>query len=97
MGTEQDDILSRMEALLNKDKVSALPEPEVDVPLLTEVYTPAAQQVQAPESDQLLEELIPVLIAELEEAMQQAIVELRPKTGALLRQHLLARNKTSNQ
>jgi hypothetical protein len=95
MGTEQDDILSRMDALLNKDKISASPKPEVEVPLLTEVYTPATQQAQQPETNQLLEELIPVLVTELEEmmmqAMTQSIVDLRPKTEALLRQHLLAR------
>jgi hypothetical protein len=97
MDTEQDDILSRMDALLNKDKISALSEPETEVPLLTEVYTPTIQQTQEPEANQLLEELIPALTAELEEMMKQAIVELRPKTEALLRQHLeqaLARSKT---
>jgi hypothetical protein len=84
---DPDDVLYRLDALLNKDKAL-----EAEIPLLTEVYTPQA----APSNQQLLEELLPVMVNELEAMMQQAIVELRPKTEELLRQHLsqaLARSK----
>jgi hypothetical protein len=86
-----DDVLNRLDALLNKDKADK--QPEAVIPLLTEVYTPSVP------NRQVLEELLPVMVNELEEMMKLAIIELRPKTEALLRQHLeqaLARHKVES-
>ncbi|MCE9632975.1 MAG: hypothetical protein K8Q92_02195 [Methylophilales bacterium] len=86
-----DEVLGRLDALLNKDKSQS--DPEVSIPLLTEVYIPASET----QPNQMFEEVLPPLVNELEEMMKQAIVELRPKTEALLRQHLeqvLARAKS---
>jgi len=77
-----DEVLGRLDALLNKDKAQT--EPETSIPLLTEVYIPASET----QRNQVLEEVLPLLVNELEEMMRRAIVELRPKTEALLRQHL---------
>ncbi|MFM9913071.1 MAG: hypothetical protein ACKVN9_06030 [Methylophilaceae bacterium] len=89
-----DEVLGRLDALLNKDKTQS--EPEASIPLLTEVYTPEISETQP---NKVLEEVLPLLVNELEELIKQAIVELRPKTEALLRQHLeqvLAGNKSSS-
>jgi len=88
-----DEVLGRLDALLNNDR--GHPEPEARIPLLTEVYIPASET----QSNQILEAMLPPLVNELEEMLKQAIVELRPKTEALLRQHLeqvLARIKASS-
>lgn len=87
-----EQVLGRLDALLNKDK--SQPEPEASIPLLTEVYVPESEM----QPNQILEKVLPLLVNELEEIMKQAIIEIRPKTEALLRQHLaqmLARDKTN--
>jgi hypothetical protein len=84
MESKQNDVLNRLDALLNKDKADRQTKPDAVIPLLTEVYTPQ----ETTTNQQLLEELLPGLVNELEDVMRQAIIELRPKTEALLRQHL---------
>ena len=92
-----DDVLNRLDALLNRDK-GIVQEAEDAIPLLTEVYTPEKEQQAS--AQKLIEELLPAMVSDVEEIMRQAIVELRPKTESILRQHLqkvLAENKGVNQ
>ncbi len=97
--TGQDDVLNRLNALLNRDKVeaatkpedAAAPPPEREVPLLLDIVElgPEASAVSegSLESDQGLG---PVDLQEVTDRVQDAIVEyLRPMLETAVRQALV--------
>lgn len=95
-----EDVLGRLNALLNRDKqaVSDVPPP-VPVPLLTDIYVPASESQKDP-AEALIQAAVPVMVKVVEEvltsyakqamdeAITRALAEMQPRIDTLLRQQL---------
>ncbi|HEY8086039.1 MAG TPA: hypothetical protein VIE69_10625 [Methylophilaceae bacterium] len=104
-----EDVLGRLDALLNRDKAaSASTTPNV-IPLLTEIYQPAASHSVQPIStgasvslspehiEQIVELLLPEMTRIMTKTMQDALTQqIQPALETALRERLtlLAQQKT---
>lgn len=80
MTNSNDDVLGRLNALLNRDKeVAAVAPPPAQVPLLTEIYVPpdasqrngeaASQAVVSEPTDLLVQAAVPLMVQVVEEVL----------------------------
>ena len=80
-----NDVLKRLDALLNRDKVAA----EAEIPLLTEIYQPPMKESSL--GQEQIERLVELLLPEMADIMQQALTQhMQPALENMLRQHLQA-------
>lgn len=96
-----DDVLGRLNALLNRDKHAAsdASPPPMPVPLLTDIYVPAAESPKDP-AEALVQAAVPMMVKvveevlasyakpALDEAISRALAEMQPRIDTLLRQQL---------
>jgi hypothetical protein len=94
---QTEDVLGRLDALLNRDKAASMIE--TTIPLLTEIYQPAAapSTASAPAgaglnlSPEHIEQLVQLLLPEMTRIMQDALTQhIQPALETTLRTRLQA-------